>query len=263
MGPHSLFSRSAYRGVAAWVRRARALLTDRDPLFELPELLEKPEGTRVLVVAPHPDDETIGCGGTLYKHHLAGDHITAVFMTDGSQGEKLAGGISGQALVELREREARAATAVLGINECIFLRNPDASLRCSPQTVGQLDSLFDSLRPDVVYVPSPLDTHRDHRQTCAIAARALANCLWPVQVYLWEIWAPVPANCAVVIDLERKIQAVRIYRSQMDERELFVTGATALARYRGVTTLPGHDVAVECFLRLDRAAFVEFAESMT
>lgn len=262
MGLRSLFSRSANRGVAAWLRRLPSLLKRVEPLFELPELIDKPEGTRVMVVAPHADDETFGCGGTIYKHHLAGDRITAVFMTDGSKGYEQAGGISGQALIELRKREAQAAAAALGINECIFLRNSDTSLQCSPQTVGQLGCLLDSLRPDVVYAPSPLDTHRDHRQACVIAAHALANCSWPVQVYLYEIWAPVPANCAVAIDLERKIQAVRIYRSQMDGRELHVTSTTALARYRGVTCLPGQDVPVECFLRLDRAAFVEFAQGM-
>lgn len=263
MGLRSLFTYLANRGIAPRLRRIHSLLRVANPLFELPELLEKPEGTRVMVVAPHADDETFGCGGTIYKHHLAGDRITSVFMTDGSKGYELAGGISGQALIELREHEAQAAAAALGINECIFLRNPDTALQCSPQTVAQLRSLLDSLRPDVVYVPSPLDTHRDHRQTCAIAARALANCSWPLQVYLYEIWAPVPANYAVVIDLERKIQTLRIYRSQMDGRELYVTAITSLARYRGVTCLPGQDVPVECFLRLDRAAFAEFAGSMT
>ena len=189
-----------------------------------------------------------------------GSHHRSVH-DDGSKGAAFTGGLGGAALIELREQEALAAASVLGIDECVFLRNPDAALQCSPRAVEQLGRLLDSLRPDVLYAPSPFDTHRDHRQACAIAARALAGCSWPVQVYLCETWAPVPANCAVVIDLERKIQALRIYRSQMDGRELYVTGATALARYRGLTCLPGRDVAVECFLRVDRGAFVELARS--
>jgi LmbE family N-acetylglucosaminyl deacetylase len=260
-GLRSLFKAPEYRGVAAWMRRARSLLVDSDPLFELPELLEKPPGTRVMVIAPHADDEALGCGGTLFKHHLAGDRIAAVFMTDGSKGDAFSDGIGGEALIELREREARAAAAVLGIDECVFLRNPDAALQCSPRAVEQLGQVLHALKPDILYAPSPFDTHRDHRQACAIAACALADCSWSVQVYLCETWAPVPANCAVVIDLEHKIQALRIYRSQMDGRELYVTGASALARYRGLTCLPGSDVAVECFLRVDRDAFVELARS--
>lgn len=262
MGLRSLLRHSANHGFAAWRRRLRTLLTCADLLFELPALVEKPEGTCVLVVSPHADDETFACGGTLYKHHLAGDHITAAFMTDGSKGHAFAGGVSGEALVELREREAQAAAAILGINACIFLRNPDTSLQCSPQTVGQLGRLLESLRPDIVYAPSPLDTHRDHRQACAIAARALANCTWPIQVYLYEIWAPVPANCAVAINLERKIEAARIYLSQMDERELYVATISSLARYRGLTCSPGHDIPVECFLRMDRSSFVDMARGI-
>jgi GlcNAc-PI de-N-acetylase len=157
------------------------------PLFELPACLEKPEGARVMVIAPHPDDETIGCGGTLRKHHLAGDRVTAVFMTDGSKGAALAGGISGEAIIELRKHEARAAAAVLGIDECIFLRNQDTYLQCSPHTVGQLRRLLQSLQPDIVYAPSPLETHRDHREACVIAACALGEYSQPVQVYLYEI----------------------------------------------------------------------------
>lgn len=247
--------------MGAWLRRQLSALGGSRPLFDLPELIEKPDGTRVMVIAPHADDEALGCGGTLYKHHLAGDSVTAVFMTDGSQGDAMSGGITGQALIDLREREAREAAAILGIRECVFLRNPDTSLQCSPQTIAQLSGLLESTRPDVVYVPSPLDTHRDHRQACLIAAKAFANCPWPIEVYLYEVWAPLQASCAVTIDIDRKTQAVRVYRSQMDERELYVTGMTCLARYRGMTCVPGRDVPVECFMRMDRAAFVKFATS--
>lgn len=244
------------------IGRLLGQLIGRRPLFDLPVCLEKPAGARVMVIAPHPDDETIGCGGTLRKHHLAGDRITAIFMTDGSKGGALAGGICGEALIALREREARAAAGVLGIDECVFLRNPDMSLQCSAHTVGQLRQLLKSLEPDIVYAPSPLETHRDHREACIIAAHALDEYSHPVQVYLYEIWTPITANCVVPIDIEHKAAAVRCYRSQMDERELFVVAVTNLARYRGVTCLPGQDVSVECFLRLDRDALVQLAESM-
>src|SRR5574341_248676 len=200
----ALFGRVAKPGIAAWLRRLPSRRAG--VLFELPQLVDKPEGSRVVVLAPHADDETLGCGGTLYKHHCAGDRITAVFMTDGSRGTH-ASAVDGKALIELREREARAAAAILGVDECAFLRNPDTRLECSPRTIAQLAGLLDSLRPDIVYAPSPLESHRDHRQACAIAAGALADRSWPVQIYLYEIWTPVPANCAVAIDLERKLQA--------------------------------------------------------
>lgn len=215
-----------------------------------------------MVLAPHPDDETLGCGGTLYKHHLAGDGITAVFMTDGSKGDQMGGGIRGEALIELRKREAKAAAAILGIGDCLFLHNPDTHLRASSDTIRQVRRLLDSTQPDVVYVPSPFESHRDHRRTCAIAAHALAGFPRPLEVYLYEVWTPVPANCVVSIDLKAKINAIRVYQSQMDEREQYVLLAKNLALYRGFTCLSSVDVPAECFLRLDRAAFVSLARSL-
>jgi LmbE family N-acetylglucosaminyl deacetylase len=256
-----LFGGLAQLRRSADVRRLLDLFVRPRPFFEPPQCLDKPQGSRVIVIAPHPDDETLGCGGTLYKHHKAGDRITAVFMTDGAKGDILAQGLTGQALVELREREARTAADALGISECVFLRNPDTALECSPRTIAQLGRLLASSRPDVVYVPSPLDHHRDHRRACEIVARALAEYPEDVQVYVYETWTPIPANCAVPIDLERKLNAVRAYGSQMDEREICVHGAASLARYRGITCLPGKDIAVECFLRLDRAAFINAVQS--
>lgn len=258
----SMLRRYVPRSAKLPLRYLRDLLTKPKPLFELPELVEKPAGSTVVVVAPHPDDETFGCGGTLYKHYLAGDRVTVVFMTDGAAGDNLANGVAGQALVALREQEARAAATTLGIAECIFLRNSDASLELSPKTVAQLRRVLESSAPDVVYAPSPLETHRDHRQGAAITAHALADFPGPVQVYLYEIWAPVPANCAVPIDLDHKISASRIYRSQMDSRELYITAVTGLARYRGIMCAPGQDLAIECFLRLDRAAFLELVHDV-
>jgi LmbE family N-acetylglucosaminyl deacetylase len=259
MGLRSRIGGLADRSGLGWVRRLFGRRAQNVPLFALPELIDKPAGTRALVLAPHADDEALGCGGVVYKHHLAGDHVTAVFMTDGSQGYEMAGTLRGQALIEAREQEARAAAEILGIGQCLFLRNADAALEASPATVAQLQRVLEARRPDIVYVPSPLDTHRDHRQTCAIAARALANCSWELQVYLYELWSPITANCAVIIDLDRKLQAIRCYRSQMDERQLYLAVASNLARYRGLTCLPGQDVRIECFLRLDRAAFAELA----
>jgi LmbE family N-acetylglucosaminyl deacetylase len=258
MGLRSRLGYVADRTGLTWFRRLLGAGGRSDaPFLLLPELIEKPAGTRVVVLAPHADDEVLGCGGTIYKQHLAGDRVTAVFMTDGREGHENAGGIRGDALVELREREARAASETLGIDDCVFLRNPDTALAASPETVAQVSAVLRARQPGVLFVPSPMDTHRDHRQTCVIAAKALAACSLPMEVYLYEIWAPVPANCAVVIDLERKLEALRAHRSQLDEKELYVSVATSLAHYRGITCLPGRDIPVECFLRLDCAAFVD------
>ena len=55
--------------------------------YRQPRLVDVPEGRRILVLAPHMDDEILGCGGTLRKHVRAGAGVTAVFMTDGRRGD--------------------------------------------------------------------------------------------------------------------------------------------------------------------------------
>tara|TARA_B100000315_G_C14529701_1_gene565560 strand:+ start:1071 stop:1418 length:348 start_codon:yes stop_codon:yes gene_type:complete len=78
---------------------------------------EIPKGKNVLVLAAHCDDETAGCGGTLYKYYLRRNRITAVFMTDGSMC-----GYPGTAkeIIALRKEEAKSAGNILGIEKFFF-----------------------------------------------------------------------------------------------------------------------------------------------
>src|SRR3954452_15113024 len=72
--------------------------------------LSNPTGTdRVLVLAPHPDDETLGCGGTIFRHRRAGDALTVLIVTDG--GSSRAGGLPREQMRLVRAREAESALA--------------------------------------------------------------------------------------------------------------------------------------------------------
>ena len=76
----------------------------------------------VVVIAPHPDDEAIGCGGSICLHHSRGDRVTAVFLTSGELGLKH---LPADEACRIREAEARAAATILGIAAIDFLRLPD------------------------------------------------------------------------------------------------------------------------------------------
>src|SRR5438093_1072629 len=86
---------------------------------------EENEVMNVLVVAPHPDDESIGCGGALCLHAQKGDRVVAVFLTSGELGLKH---FPCEKAWQIREREARAAAKILGLAEIFFLRQPDWSV---------------------------------------------------------------------------------------------------------------------------------------
>ena len=103
-----------------------------------PTLIEKPEGSRVLVLSPHPDDDITGCGGVLYKHHLAGDHIVTVYLTDGRKGGT---GVEPEEQIILeRRKEAQKAADIIGIHRLVFMDNEDSKLglNINKKTISQL-----------------------------------------------------------------------------------------------------------------------------
>jgi len=195
----------------------------------------------VLVVAPHPDDETIGCGGAIARHVLAGDRVTVVVATSG---EATGGG--GAAVAAAREAECRAACAALGCGEPVFLRLPDGGLS------GAVDALAAGLRRHaegaaLVYAPALLDPHPDHRAAnLALAAAGLG-----AEVLGYEVWSP--ASVDTVLDVgavwDRKERALRCYAVALESVD-YVGAAAGLAAYRGITAGLGPHARAEGFVRL-------------
>ena len=83
---------------------------------------------KILVVSPHPDDEAIGCGGTLRKHVVEGDHVRVLYFTSGEQGGH---GRTKDQTRHIRESEAQKAATILGIPDIEFWREKDGALRAS------------------------------------------------------------------------------------------------------------------------------------
>src|SRR5262245_34849548 len=79
----------------------------------------------VLVLAPHPDDEAIGCGGTIHLHRERGERVRVVFLTSGERG---IAGVASETVRTMREAEANAAADILGVQGVDFLRLPDLAL---------------------------------------------------------------------------------------------------------------------------------------
>src|SRR5688572_20113856 len=89
----------------------------------------------ILVLAPHPDDESIGCGGTIRKHVVDGDTVEVIFATSGEKGGH---GIPPKEAGRTREREGLDATAILGCSRTEFWREPDGGLSVTPENVHRL-----------------------------------------------------------------------------------------------------------------------------
>ncbi len=211
-------------------------------------------GKRVLALAPHPDDESIGCGGALALHADAGDPVKVVFMTNGARGD-MSGEAERTTYIRLRRTEARAACARLGATDLEFWPCEDRALAEAGEAVSRLVDLLNGFAPDLVYAPSPLEIHPDHRAGAAIVQKAVRACDRAFDVALCEVSHPLFINTLVDVTpvLDRKKAAIREYGSQLKELP-YDEVCLGLSRYRSLT-LPGSVVHAEGF-------FLESAETI-
>jgi LmbE family N-acetylglucosaminyl deacetylase len=216
--------------------RLHFLFDERD---KPPSSIEEFGDGAVLVLAPHMDDEVIGCGGATRRHVLAGGTVTVAFMTDGRSGDPaLDGDAAVDAYVTERKRESERAAEVLGTQELVFLDRPDGALERSPELTRELADLFHRVRPGVVYVPTLLDTHEDHWATSLAfldALEALGSAADGLVVRQYEVWTPLHANAVVDIEsvVNDKRRALAMFTSQLPmlDVERFALG---LAQYRSI-----------------------------
>lgn len=142
-----------------------------------------------LVVAPHPDDETLGCGGAIAKKRQAGADVTIVFMTDGSASHRE--WMGEDELGPIRREEALAAARVLGVidDHVVFLGFHDGRLRESQnEATDQLVELLRATRAEQVFAPYRKDVTDDHVITHSIVERVVRECGRGVTVYEYPVW---------------------------------------------------------------------------
>lgn len=189
---------------------------------------------RVLVVAPHMDDEAIACGGTLLRLAALKSAIHVVFVSDSSAG--LSDPTVAAALTAQRKLEAHRSISTLGTASMAMLDYPDANLGLhEAEITNRLSSEIEAFRPDTVLVPFPADSHADH-MVCAVAtAEALQSLGWVGTVLAYEVWAPLWATAFVDISevAQQKRELIELYESQQADRD-YASAMLGLNRYRGL-----------------------------
>ena len=207
---------------------------------------------KILVLSPHPDDESLGCGGTLRKHIVEGDEAHVIFITSGERGGH---GRSREETTQIREKEANEAASILGLSKIEFWREPNGGFRVSERIVKRLQKKLIEWRPDVIYVTHEREMHPEHRAAARLVERALSNGLAlapPPNVWMFEVWTPLQRIDHIVdispyVDVKRK--AIQAHQSQCDVMD-FDDALLALNRYRGeMHSWPGGDYA-EIFSRM-------------
>jgi LmbE family N-acetylglucosaminyl deacetylase len=190
-----------------------------------------PAGRRAIIVAPHPDDEVLACGGLLQQLHANGTPTVLVAATDGTASHPGSALLKPADLARLRPQESAAALRALGLDgttapQVLRARLGDGQLHAN---LGQLHTLLlQLLRPDdVVFVTWRQDGHPDHEAcglAASLAARACRATLVEMPVWSWHWAAPgdrrVPWQRACRLELSveqlhRKQQATQCFQTQL------------------------------------------------
>jgi N-acetylglucosamine malate deacetylase 1 len=218
----------------------------------------------VLVLSPHPDDESLGCGGTAQLIASSGGHVDVVYMTRGEMG--LEAGVQAsqtvqKGLAERRSREALEACHILGVRRVSFLNGPDGRLDKHLELSDEILKLLHAHDYRSVFCPWHGDGHSDHRATFAMLLDALRRYPKEIGVWLYEVWTPLPPNMVIPIDatLDVKLAAIQAHQSQLAVMD-YATAFRALAQYRSLFC-PFSKVA-EAFYTCDKSDLIEDPEGV-
>ncbi|MFH1308752.1 MAG: PIG-L family deacetylase [Patescibacteria group bacterium] len=211
---------------------------------------------KIIVFASHPDDDLIGCGGSIAKHIKQGNKVIIIYMTSGDAGSLK---YSKEELAEIRKRESKKALEVFGVDDLVFLKNPDGYLECNKENLIRLINFIREVKPDIVYMPHKFDAHKDHKITHELVIEAVDRASgpwfqeckgkpWSVKTILcYEVWTPLQEISFVedITDfIDLKIKALEQHKSQIQEIK-YDEAVKGLNRYRGVMT--GCGKYCECF----------------
>lgn len=206
----------------------------------------------ILIIAPHADDEVLGCGATMAKEAAKGNNVYVLICTNAHVG---APELFSEEIIQTIRAEALQAHKVLGVCQTHFLELPAPQLDQFPRykIANQIGEVIRNLDIDTVYIPHRGDCHKDHEviHDCAmVACRPLAGCKVK-RVYSYETmseteWGnptptsafiPVKYNTFTESEFDNKLQAMSCFKSQLQTfpSPRSLEALEALGKYRGAT----------------------------
>ncbi|MCD4768758.1 MAG: PIG-L family deacetylase [Bacteroidales bacterium] len=216
---------------------------------------------KILVIAPHADDEVLGCGGVMKKYSNDGHKVIVIIATNASMG---APELYSQERINNVRKEAINAHKILGIEETIFLDFPAPRLDTFPiyKIANAISEIITKYKPEVLFLPHRGDIHKDHAavfNAAMVAARPINNCsvrrILTYETLSETEWAAPYGDdsfipnvfIAIEQDLDKKIEAMKKFSSQIQNfpHPRSAEAIKSLAQYRGATV--GY-MAAEAFM---------------
>jgi LmbE family N-acetylglucosaminyl deacetylase len=205
---------------------------------------------KILVIAPHADDEIIGCGATMAKHIANADDVYVIIATNANKG---APELFDEKTINKVRSEALEAHGFLGVKKTFFLNFPAPALNAFPEykISMEISKIINKIKPDILYLPHPGDLHQDHKAIyrASLVAVRPQGVYCVKEIYCYETlseteWAPYqekPFVPNVFNDVsaffDQKLESMRFFKSQIKEfpHTRSLETFEALARYRGAT----------------------------
>ena len=190
---------------------------------------------KILLIAPHPDDEVIGCGGTLLKFTKIKSDISIVYITLGSNDKKKK---------ELRKKEAHKVCAKMGWNYYFLNHN----LNYKSWDNLEFTKIINKIKPDIIFTPSIFDDNIEHKNSNFFICESISKT--SSEIWLYQVYTSHIANTLIDIteEIKMKQKIIKIYNSQMRTRDWahFSLGLNAWnSRFLGTK---GKKAWVEAFL---------------
>ena len=254
-----LLSRKAYR----------FFIRDWQPLSDLPHASEvlatmrfsqtltpiqqsQPRAKRILVIAPHPDDEAIGPGGTLLKALKTGASVLTLYLTCGTP--KTADSL---------RLEASQISAIHGY-QTVFLNYYSKNIPADQDTVLKIHTIIQQFKPETIFIPFLLDDHDDHRRASHLLLMIQRNYPLPPNLEIWayQVYTTLLPN--VVVDItsvaKEKESFIQMWKTQNETRNWshIALGFNAFNQ-RFLPTSPKPQYA-ECFFVLPLHEYVSYCE---
>jgi LmbE family N-acetylglucosaminyl deacetylase len=192
-----------------------------------PKLLQIKKTDRILVLAPHPDDESIGCGGLLLKY---ASQCKVVCLTDGRFGDP---NISISELINIRKQEFINAMNFVKVKDYQFSNVQDGNLLNEFDSFNKIS--FDNF--DYIFIPNILDQHLDHKAVGIHLSKILKSKKTKVKICLYEVWnaLALPNSYINISDIvESKKELVSLYKSQTKHID-YQNKILSLNNYRGMS----------------------------
>ncbi len=205
--------------------------------------------SKILVIAVHPDDETLGCGGTLLKHKAMGDDVRWLIVSSMQEGHGFAANA-----VETRRREIDAVSSMYGFDAVYDLGLPPAQLDeiALGRLIGSISDVFGQVEPHIVYLPFKSDIHTDHQTVFKAAYSCTKVFRFPSirKIVMMETLSETEFSPSLKEDcftpnlfvditdfIERKIETMKIYKGEIGSHPFprNEKNVRALAMFRGAT----------------------------